>query len=217
MALRIPIPTTVVLSALAATAPLVAPLTAQDTLAALQQKFIQEREELQRSRGAEFRFEDVRELAAKHAAELERWLDGERSDADEVNGRLMLTEIYLSSGREEDGRRTLRSIDTATAPPVELAAAAEMATMLGMVDDWQMGYFSSASTGSCWHVDVCGKDWVEGVELSMHIGITAGHVYSMDVGGVFGRWETVVSGVPVMMLEPVLSQARRSHRAVVSS
>ena len=135
MALRIPIPTTVVLSALAATAPLVAPLTAQDTLAALQQKFIQEREELQRSRGAEFRFEDVRELAAKHAAELERWLDGERSDADEVNGRLMLTEIYLSSGREEDGRRTLRSIDTATAPPVELAAAAEMATMLGMADE----------------------------------------------------------------------------------
>ena len=42
----------------------------------------------------------------------------------------------------------------------------------------------------------------------MHIGITSGHVYSMDVGGVFSRWETVVSGEPIMQLEPVISDAK---------
>ena len=46
------------------------------------------------------------------------------------------------------------------------------------------------------------------VHLSMHIGITSGHVYSMDVGGVFSRWETVVSGEPIMQLEPVISDAK---------
>src|SRR5690606_1541819 len=49
-----------------------------------------------------------------------------------VNGRLLLADILLNTGQEDRAREVLGAIDAKTAPPLELAAAAEMAGMLGM-------------------------------------------------------------------------------------
>ncbi|MBI3326325.1 MAG: adenylate/guanylate cyclase domain-containing protein, partial [Nitrospinae bacterium] len=41
-------------------------------------------------------------------------------------------------------------------------------------------------------------DAMEGVQLALRVGVAAGEILAMHIGGVFGRWEYVVAGAPLI-------------------
>lgn len=53
------------------------------------------------------------------------------------------------------------------------------------------------------------------VRLSLHIGIGAGEVFALHVGGVFGRWEFLVAGTPLTQMSTAEQQAN-SGQVVLS-
>ncbi|MBK8978195.1 MAG: TlpA family protein disulfide reductase [Planctomycetes bacterium] len=122
------------LAACALCAPTVT-VAAQTNLAELQKRFADEQRALREEKQGALTFDDVRALAERHADQLHRWLASDAKGTDLINGRLLLTNIYLDIGREDDARTTLRSIDVDAAPAMELATAAEMATWLGMTEE----------------------------------------------------------------------------------
>src|SRR5690606_2834879 len=105
--------------------------SAQGSFAELRARLDRERNEFLEQQGGRPSFEAVRELAARHVKLVEGWLS-RAEGADAVNGRLLLADILLNTGQEDRAREVLGAIDAKTAPPLELAAAAEMAGMLGM-------------------------------------------------------------------------------------
>ncbi|MDA1222597.1 MAG: TlpA disulfide reductase family protein [Planctomycetota bacterium] len=119
------IPTLLTLALLCASAP------CQSSLADLRARFDRDREELVRERQGRVSFQDFKAMAERHAGLLESWL-GDASGADAINGRLLLVNIQADIGREDAARDTLRALDAAAAPALELAAAAELAGRLGM-------------------------------------------------------------------------------------
>lgn len=50
-----------------------------------------------------------------------------------------------------------------------------------------------------------------GIQLSVHIGIGAGEIFALHVGGVFGRWEFLVGGTPLIQMSVAERQARPGH------
>ena len=107
-------------------------LGTQQTLQALQEKFAKERDDMLRKQRGQVTFEHIKEIAGRHAGQLEKFLAGDVTGTDRVNGRLMLTNIYLDVGEEEKARATLGALETGQAPALELVTAAEMAQLLGM-------------------------------------------------------------------------------------
>jgi peroxiredoxin len=108
-----------------------APTWAQQPLAEIRAGFDADREALMRERQGRVTFQDVKTLAEKHTRTLEKWLPT-ATGADAANGRLLLTNIYADIGEEERARAVLKALDVGGAPALELAAAAEMATRLGL-------------------------------------------------------------------------------------
>ncbi|MGA1524748.1 MAG: TlpA family protein disulfide reductase [Planctomycetota bacterium] len=116
------------LATLAAAAP------CQDSLATLRARFDQDREALVRERQGRVSFQDFKAMATRHAATLEAWLPDARG-TDAVNGRLLLVNIQADIGQEDEARDTLKGLDVASAPALELAAAAELAGRLGLGEE----------------------------------------------------------------------------------
>ena len=107
---------------------LLAPATAQRSLAKLQQEFAAAVQQL----GAETTHEQQLALLKKQIPELERFLASEAKDADRWNGRLMLADLQLAVGEQKAASKTLEGIDQNEAPALLLVSSAAMAQHLGL-------------------------------------------------------------------------------------
>lgn len=107
------------------------PLTAQRTLADLQQQFIGES---QRLAAGEPSAEQRQQLLGKQVEELRKFLDGPAQGDDRWNGRLMLADLNLARGDRKAAIEALRGIDKGAAPALLLVTAATMAQHLALRD-----------------------------------------------------------------------------------
>ncbi|MBP8302179.1 MAG: hypothetical protein KA020_17565, partial [Planctomycetes bacterium] len=107
---------------------LLAPATAQRSLAKLQQEFAAAVQQL----GAETTHEQQLAVLKKQIPELERFLASEAKDADRWNGRLMLADLQLAVGEQKAASKTLEGIDQNEAPALLLVSSAAMAQHLGL-------------------------------------------------------------------------------------
>ncbi len=116
------------LAALAFTTTLATPLFAQDTFAALQQKFRSEAQEL----GAKAPTREQQDaLLTRHIAELAAFVTRALGD-DRWNGRVMLADLLLIRGERDKAKEALSGIDEQQAPPLLLVSAATMAPHAGL-------------------------------------------------------------------------------------
>lgn len=122
---------TPVVRSLCALTLLAAPVLAQSSLAELEQAFMKERDAMIESAQGRVQFSDIQKLAEDHAGRLRDFLR-KATGSDSVNGRLMLTNILLDIGQQDEARNALSVLDPAPARAIELATAAEFADVLGM-------------------------------------------------------------------------------------
>lgn len=103
-------------------------LLAQESFAALQQKFRSEAQEL----GARMPSREQQEaLLAKHIGELTAFVTRAQGD-DRWNSRLMLADLLLIRGERDKAKEALSGIDDQQAPPLLLVSAAAMAPHVGL-------------------------------------------------------------------------------------
>ncbi len=120
-------------------------LRAQDQLSDLQRQFAAERDQLIQAKAGKVEFDDVKALAEKQAKVLAKWLDAHPDSPDAIDGRLMLTNIYMDVGQHDTAKQVLGAIDPAKASALQLATAADMAQGLGM--DEQRNAWIDAAVG----------------------------------------------------------------------
>ncbi len=110
---------------------LLAPATAQDTLADLQKQFAGEAQTLA---GRSPTREQRDELLARHTDVLQKFVAERAKGDDRWNGRLMLADLLLQAGNRDRAGETIAAIDGAAAPGLVLLTAASMAQHLGKKD-----------------------------------------------------------------------------------
>jgi peroxiredoxin len=106
------------------------PLTGQQTLAELQQRFAEDA----RALGSEPTRAAIDALRAQHVQLLRRFVEQTAAGDDRWNGRLMLADFQLADGDRAGAATTLRQLDTAAAPALVLVTAATMAQHLALDD-----------------------------------------------------------------------------------
>lgn len=109
-------------------------LSAQATLRSLEDAFAKEREALIKSKSGQVSFADIKALAKDHSERLENFVANCKDSRDRVNGRLMLTNIYLDVGEREQAKASLDKLLPEEAGAMELLTGAEFAAMLGEKD-----------------------------------------------------------------------------------
>jgi hypothetical protein len=107
-----------------------APVTAQQSLAELQQRFAQDA----RALGAEPSRDAIDRLRARQLDALRTFVERTATGDDRWNGRLMLADFQLASGDRQAATASLRTIEAAAAPALVLVTAATMAQHLGLDD-----------------------------------------------------------------------------------
>ena len=66
--------------------------------------------------------------------------------------------------------------------------------------DLKTACFKAAVCSEKIHEQLNGYPKVHGVQLTMHMGLGAGHVTTLFVGGVYGRWENFCVGDPLRQI-----------------
>ncbi|MHC5063195.1 MAG: TlpA family protein disulfide reductase [Planctomycetota bacterium] len=122
---RITLLSALILAALTGLAP------AQVTLRSLEDAFAKDREALIKSKSGQVSFADIKALAKDHSQRLEQFVANCKDSRDRVNGRLMLTNIYLDVGEREQAKASLDKIAPEEAGAMELLTGAEFAEILG--------------------------------------------------------------------------------------
>ncbi|MBL8730132.1 MAG: TlpA family protein disulfide reductase [Planctomycetes bacterium] len=106
------------------------PLTAQQSLADLQQRFAQQARALGDGAGRAA----IEALRAQQIAALRTFVEQTAAGDDRWNGRLMLADFQLASGDRQAASAALRTIQAEAAPALVLVTAATMAQHLGLDD-----------------------------------------------------------------------------------
>jgi len=97
------------------------------------------------------------------------------------------------SGTTDDGRRTTEEEPPSTVhrPPSALSEVTQRAAQCGLAVQQALHDYQEA----------------EGVRLSLRVGIGAGEVSTMHLGGVYGRWEFLPTGAPLVQASLAEQQA----------
>ncbi|MFN3245049.1 MAG: TlpA family protein disulfide reductase [Planctomycetota bacterium] len=119
------------IAALLALSCLCTALTAQSTLAELEQRF---RAEVQQLAASSPSREQRDQQLDRHVAELRKFVASTARGDDRWNGRLMLADLELVRGKREAAAEVLAAIDHNEAPAMVLVTAATMAQHVGLKD-----------------------------------------------------------------------------------